>query len=109
MDNKSKCQLNIPSDVDRLCACSNIKKSKWQDNLPSDVYNRLCSCSNTKEDLPILVNARWKYMKESGKDSMGFTREDALVFILDWLDSNNQWSLCELTREEYDELKEDRL
>ena len=70
-----------------------------------DVYGRLCSCSNTKEDLPYLVNIRWMWMQNKGKDKDGFTKEDALVDILEWLDSNSQWQLADLTREEYDELK----
>ena len=70
-----------------------------------DVYNRLCACSNTKEDLPHLVNTRWMWMQSKGKDKEGFTKEDALVDILEWLDSNGQWQLADLTREEYDELR----
>ena len=82
---------------------------KWTEYLKetrSDVYGRLCDCHNTKEDLPALVNSRWEWMKENGKDKEGFTKEDALVQVLEWLDSNNQWQLADLTREEYDELKQ---
>ena len=45
------------------------------------------------------------WMQSKGKDKQGFTKEDALVNILEWLDSNNQWWLADLTIEEYDELK----
>lgn len=69
-----------------------------------DVYQRLCECRNTKEDLPYLVNIRWMWMQSVGKDKEGFTKEDALVNILEWLDSNGQWELGDLTREECDEL-----
>lgn len=69
-----------------------------------DVYQRLCECRNTKEDLTHLVNIRWMWMQSKGKNKQGFTKEDALVYILDWLDSNSQWQLADLTREEYDEL-----
>ena len=34
----------------------------------------------------------------------GFTKEDALIQVLEWLDANNQWQLTDLTREEYEEL-----
>ena len=71
-----------------------------------DVYHRLCACSNTKEDLPYLVNIRWMWMQSKGKDKQGFTKEDALVDILEWLDCNGQWELGDLTREEYDDLKQ---
>ena len=81
---------------------------KWTDYLKEtnpDVYGRLCDCRNTKEDLLILVNSRWRWIQNNGKSEL--TKEDALVDILDWLDSNNQWKLTDLTREEYDELKGD--
>ena len=78
---------------------------KWTETLNTDVYNRLCDCHSIKDDLPILVNAKWLSYKEKGKDKEGFTKEDALVAILELLDSNGQWELADLTKEEYDELK----
>ena len=74
--------------------------TKWQQQLPSDVYNRLCECRNTKEDLPILIKAKWAVDKVRGR-----TKDDSIVFIFDLLDSNNQWTLCDLTMDEYEELK----
>ena len=79
--------------------------SKWTDKLSGDVYDRLCHCRNTKADLPALVNAKWMHYKEQGKDKQGFTKEDALVSVLELLDSNSQWELADLTKDEYDELK----
>ena len=76
---------------------------KWVDNLPSDVYNRLRNCRSTKEDIQTLVNVKWAAMKANGKQEQGFTKEDALVDILELLDSNGHF--FDLTREEYDELK----
>lgn len=78
--------------------------TKWTDYLPGDIYSRLCHCKSTKEDLPALVNAKWRYMKEQGK---GFTKEDALIGILELLDANGQWQVGELTKDEYNELKEE--
>lgn len=77
----------------------------WTDYLPEDVYNRLAACSTRKSDIKTLVDAKWRRMKELGKDQQGFTREDALVSVLDLLDSNS----CnyELTVDEYDDLKRD--
>lgn len=77
----------------------------WMTNLPGDVYNRLCECRSRRSDLETLVNVRWAAMIEAGKKEQGFTKEDALADILDLLDSNNQW--VDLTREEYDSLKEE--
>lgn len=76
-----------------------------KDYLKTDVYERLCNCCSRKEDLPYLVNARWRIMQDKGKDKEGFTKEDALIQVLELLDSNGQWELGDLTREEYDELK----
>ena len=81
--------------------------SRWTDKLDGEVLERLGNCRSTKADLPVLVNARWSWMKEQGKDQEGLTKEDALACVLDLLDSNGQWMLADLTREEYDELAVD--
>ena len=44
-------------------------------------------------------------MKNKGKDKQGFTKEDALIQILEWLDVNGQWQLADITVDEYNELK----
>ena len=79
----------------------------WFDRLPSDVYTRTCNCANTKSDLPILVNTRWAWMKDKiaeGIIPMNFTKVDALIYILELLDANSQWSLADITVDEYEEL-----
>ena len=76
---------------------------KWTDYLPSDVLHRLGECRNVKKDLPILVGARYRWMKTQDKYK-GFTREDALVYILELLDWNSQWELADLTVVEYNAL-----
>ena len=75
---------------------------RWTDNLSEDVHSRLCNCRTIKADLPELVNVMWLAYIETGKADRGFTKEDALITILELLDCNS----CdiELTREEYDEL-----
>ena len=78
---------------------------KFTDMLDEKVSLRLAECRTHKEDIPILVNTRWMWMKENGKDKEGFTKEDALIDILECLDCNGQWRLADITREEYDELK----
>ena len=79
----------------------------WFSRLPSDVYERLCNCASTKEDLPILVNTRWAWMKDKiaeGIIPMNFTKVDALIYILELLDANSQSSLADITVDEYEEL-----
>lgn len=80
-------------------------KKNWTDNLPGDVRMRLYECRSRRGDIPTLVDVKWAYMKEAGKDREGYTKEDALVSILDLLDSNGQWVLADLSRDEYDALK----
>lgn len=83
-----------------------LDKNNWTWNLPGDVYTRLCECHNIKEDIPVLVNTRWAWMKTKEKYS-GFTKEDALVYILELLDANSQWELADLTVDEYNELRKE--
>lgn len=77
----------------------------WTDKLSSEVYTRLCNCRTIKADLPELVNAKWIWLKAKGKDKDGFTKEDALVAILELLDANSISWVWDLTKDEYNELK----
>ena len=77
-------------------------KKNWMHDLSNEVFNRLCDCRTTKADLPELVNAKWNSFKENGKADRGFTKEDALVDILEFLDCNSCY--FDLTREEYEAL-----
>lgn len=74
----------------------------WVDMLPQEVCYRLADCITRKSDIPILVNAKWADMKRKGMRDKGFTKEDAVIYILELLDSNS----CdfELTTDEYNEL-----
>lgn len=74
-------------------------KKHWTDNLSNDVYTRLANCRTRKSDIKELVNAKWISFKENGKADRGFTKEDALVDILELLDSNSCY--FDLTPEEY--------
>ena len=76
---------------------------RWTDTLQESVYMRLCECRSRKSDIEMLVNAKWLYYKEIGKDKEGFTKEDALISILEHLDCNSQY--FDLTEEEYNDLK----
>jgi len=76
---------------------------KWTEYLSNDVYNRLCNCTTIKSDVQPLVDARWLSYKEQEKDKSGFTKEDALVSILELLDCNSRY--FGLSKDEYDSLK----
>lgn len=76
--------------------------SRWTDYLPEAVYVRLCNCRTIKTDLPTLVNAKWHDFVERGKDKAGFTKEDALISVLELLDCNS--CVVEITKDEYRDL-----
>lgn len=80
-----------------------ISNKKWIDFLPEDVYQRLANCNSVKSDIPALEDAKWRGYRELGKDKCGFTKEDALISVLELLDCNS----CdiELTSDEYQEMK----
>ena len=75
----------------------------WVEKLPTEVANRLGNCRSRKSDIETLVNVKWAAMVEAGKKEQGFTKEDALISILELLDSNGQF--FDLSQDEYDELK----
>lgn len=77
-------------------------KKNWKDNLSNEVYDRLCNCRTIKADLPELVNAKWLRYKDLGKAEQGFTKEDALVAVLELLDCNSCY--IDLTTAEYNAL-----
>ncbi len=75
---------------------------KWTEYLKEDVYIRLCNCQTTKSDLEQLVNAKWLSYKENGKADKGFTKEDALIAVLELLDCN--FCCIDLSTNEYKSL-----
>lgn len=77
----------------------------WTKYLSNDVYMRLCECHTIKADLSALVNAKWLYIKDKGKDKQGWTKEDALVDVLELLECNSISWVWDLTKDEYNELK----
>ncbi len=104
-DNELCPDFLIRYDIIEENEAKNLKFSDLLKVRNSDVYMRLCDCRNTKEDLPILINIRWEWLKLKGKDTEGFTKEDAVVQIFELLDSNSQYYLTDVSEEEYDELK----
>lgn len=76
----------------------------WTKYLENDVAERLGNCHSLKSDMEQLTNAKWRAMKEAGKDKQGFTKEDALISVLELLECNGQdFGAC-LTIDEYNEL-----
>jgi len=71
----------------------------WTDYLPSDVSRRLAECTSTRADIPALVKAKYDFVKQRRS---GYTKEDALVSILDLLDCNGLY--VDLTKAEYNNL-----
>ena len=82
-------------------------RRNWLDYLPADVRERLCNCITPRRDLPALVNAKWAWYKDKGKDKEGYTKEDALVDVLELLDCNGRDFGADMARDEYDALKAD--
>lgn len=76
----------------------------WTEYLDHEVRYRLAQCCSRKSDLSLLVNARWTYMLNQGMDKQGFTKEDALIAILELLDENGQDIGYSLTVTEYNDL-----
>lgn len=84
-----------------------MTNSQWTNSIPLDVYMRLCDCQTTKEDLPILVKAKWSHTDKEpthGAFKGPYTKEDALIDILEMLDCNGLDNVTELTQEEWEEL-----
>lgn len=79
--------------------------TRWTDYLSEPVLNRLKACRTIKDDLPELVDAKWRFMKQQGKDKEGFVKEDALVAVLELLDANSCDRVADLTVDEYNDLK----
>ena len=76
--------------------------TRWTDCLSEAVYTRLCNCRTLKTDLPALVSAKWHDFVKRGKDKEGFTKEDALIPVLELLDCNS--CVFEITKDEYRDL-----
>ena len=72
------------------------------DRLDTGVYERLCDFTNRKSDIEPLVNARWAWMVFTGMNKKGYTKEDALISVLELLESNN--IPYDLSLDDYDAL-----
>lgn len=75
-------------------------KINWLDYLHDAVYCRWLDRETIKSDLPILLDAKWRWAQDTGHYS-GYTKEDILADILDILDRNGLHDITELTIEEW--------
>lgn len=71
----------------------------WLDYLPHNVRLRLAQCQTTKDDLPILLEAKWRWAQDTGHYSRS-AKEDMLSNILDLLGCKELGNVAELTIEE---------
>ena len=78
----------------------------WVSNLTGPVRQRLNDCMSTKDDVQHLVNAKWSWMKANGYQAQGFTKEDALISVLELLDCNGIF--IDPSKEEYKEWCKDK-
>lgn len=76
------------------------KAISWFDYLPYNVRLRLAQCQTTKDDLSILLDAKWQWTQDTGH-YRGHTKDDVLVDILDLLDRNGLDNVTQLTMEEW--------
>ena len=72
----------------------------WLDYLPHNVYMRLVQYKTIKEELSILLDAKWQWAQNEGRYN-SYTKDDMLVDILDLLDCNGLEIVTELTIEEW--------
>lgn len=72
---------------------------RWIDLLDRDVYRRLANCCSKKRDIIPLTQAKWAVLRNTPGN---WSREDALIQVLELLDSNSQ--PIDLTKDEYDDI-----
>lgn len=75
----------------------------WLNYLPYNVRLRLVECRTTKTDLPILLDAKWRWTQDTSH-YIGYTKEDILASILYLLDNNGLGRITGLTMAEWHDL-----
>lgn len=68
--------------------------------MPYEVYLRPSECRTIKEDLPVLLYAKWQWAQDTGRYN-NYTKADFLDEILNLLDCNG---LYEMTLKEWSDL-----
>ena len=77
--------------------------TKWNDDWRDEghekypaLMERLAECRNLKRDIPVMARLMYKYNKDMGA-------EECFIRTLEWIgDWNNQYTITDLTRDEYD-------
>lgn len=72
--------------------------NKWTDSLNESVWQRLANCTSIKKDIEPLTQARWNFIK----NKEGYTKEDALIYVLELLDCNS--IDVDMTKDEYNSI-----
>lgn len=79
----------------------NTQEIWWERYLPKAVFYRLDECRTTKDDIPTLLDARWRYAQDIGEAT---TKEECLEEVVELLECNGLVDVTELTQEEWNEL-----
>jgi len=79
---------------------TNKNKVNWLDYLHGEVYCRWLNRETIKSDLPVLLDAKWRWAQDAGHYN-GYTEEDILADILDALDRKGIYDITKLTIEKW--------
>lgn len=79
----------------------NAQEIWWERYLPKAVFYRLDECRTTKNDIPTLLDARWRHAQDTGE---GTTKEECLEEVVELLECNGLENITELTQEEWNKL-----
>ena len=71
----------------------------WNE-IDNDTYNRLCTCESIKEDIIPLAKSAYKYLRRKNPNYSG---EDAVLFVFECFDTNDQSYLTYVDDEKFDE------
>ena len=82
---------------------STIESKEWTYYLPYEVYLKLVECRTIKENLSVLLHAKWQWAQDTGHYN-GYTKTDFLDEILDLLDCNGLYEITEMTLKEWRDL-----
>lgn len=79
----------------------NTQEIWWERYLPKAVFYRLDECRTTKDDIPTLLDVRWRYAQDTGEAT---TKEECLEEVVELLECNGLVDVTELTNEEWDKM-----
>lgn len=79
----------------------NTQEIWWERYLPKAVFYRLDECRSTKDDISILLDARWRHAQDIGEAT---TKIECLEEVMELLECNGLVDVTELTQEEWNKL-----